>query len=89
MKSDAVLVIDQRNMVATLDNAAKKMESESQIALDVSGVARVDSPGLRALQDLVHKAGEKNVKVVLRGMNINVYKTLQLAHLTRSFSFAN
>lgn len=89
METTAVLVMDERNLIASLDTAGKSLQSELELTLDFSGVVRVDSPGLRAIQDLAHRAEEKKVKVVVRGVNVNVYKTLKLARLTQRFSFAN
>jgi anti-anti-sigma regulatory factor len=89
METIAVLVMDEHNLIASLDKAGKSLQSELELTLDFSGVGRVDSPGLRAIQDLAHRAEEKKVKVVVRGVNVNVYKTLKLARLTQRFSFAN
>jgi len=42
---------------------------------------------VRALQTLAATADEKTVKVVLRGVNIEIYKVLKLVKLARRFSF--
>jgi anti-anti-sigma regulatory factor len=52
-------------------------------------VSRVDPAAVRALEDIARVADEKNVKVVLRGVNVDVYKVLKLMKLTRRFSFVN
>ena len=50
---------------------------------------RIDSSALRALEEFARIADEKAVKVVLRGVNVDVYKVLKLVKLTRRFSFVN
>lgn len=82
--------IEQQNVVEDLEQAGKKLDPEQdpQI-LDFAAVRRIDSGGLRAIQDFAQRADEKKVKVVLRGVDVNVYKTLKLAHLTCRFSFVN
>lgn len=82
--------IDEVNVPASLERAAKKLQlGVEEVEVDLSRTLRIDSGGLRAFQQFVHKAEEKKVKVVLRAVNVNVYKTLKLARLSRSFSFVN
>ncbi len=57
--------------------------------LDFSSVRRIDSTALRALEEFARLADEKAVKVVLCGVNVDVYKVLKLVKLTRQFSFVN
>jgi anti-anti-sigma regulatory factor len=59
------------------------------LVLDFSSIARVDASALRALEKLADEAAAKNIEVVLRGVNVDVYKVLKLARLTRRFSFKN
>ena len=40
---------------------------------------------LRALEKLVNKADEKSVKIVLRDVNVEVYKVLKLVKLSARF----
>lgn len=87
--ADLALSIDEQNLVGSLEKARKSLEPESQLMLDLSSIRRIDSRGLRALQELVHQAEEIKGKVVLRGVKVDVYKALKLAHLTSSFSFVN
>jgi len=87
--ADLALSIDEQNLVGSLEKARKGLEPESQLMLDLSSIRRIDSRGLRALQELVHQAEEIKGKVVLRGVKVDVYKALKLAHLTRIFSFVN
>ena len=89
MEKNVVVVMDERSLLTTLDKAGKNLNGEQELTLDCSGVSRVDSSGLRAMQDLAHRAEEKSVRVVLRGVNVGVYKAMKLARLTRRFLFAN
>ncbi len=59
------------------------------LALDLSSVARVDASALRALEKLAEQAAARKVTVGLHGVNVDVYKVLKLARLTRQFSFTN
>jgi anti-anti-sigma regulatory factor len=86
----AFLSIEENNLISAFEKARQAMDGEAQqLGVDLSCVHRIDSAGLNAIQDLAHRADEKKVKVVLRGVNVNVYKMLKLARLTRHFSFAN
>jgi anti-anti-sigma factor len=77
-------------VVAALCEACEKLDgTEGEAILDFSPVRRIDSAGVRALVELARKAAEKNVKVVLRGVDVDVYKVLKLTKLTHRFSFAN
>ena len=57
--------------------------------LDLSAVRRLDTAGLRALEDFAGAADGKTVKVTLRGVNVDVYKVLKLARLSSRFSIVN
>jgi len=84
----AVKNIDQRRVTPTLQEAAEKLDgAEGEMILDFSSVRRVDSSVLQALEELARKAESTAVKVVLRGVNVDVYKVFKLVKLTRCFSF--
>ena len=59
------------------------------LVLDLSSVTRVDASAMRALEKLAEEAATKSIEVGLRGVNVDVYKVLKLARLTRRFSFKN
>jgi anti-anti-sigma regulatory factor len=61
--------------------------ANGELVLDFSSVRRIDPGAVRALQALAATADEKTVKVVLRGLNIEIYKVLKLVKLARRFSF--
>jgi anti-anti-sigma regulatory factor len=84
------LNIDDQRVVPALQEAGEKLDStQGETVLDFSSVRRIDSSALRALEGFARLADEKAVKVVLRGVNVDVYKVLKLMKLTRRFSFVN
>jgi len=86
----ALWSIDEQNVTSSLERAATSLDSEcQQVDLDFSSVRRLDSKGLRALQEFSCRAHEKRVAVALRGVNVDIYKTVKLARLAKSFSFVN
>jgi anti-anti-sigma regulatory factor len=50
-------------------------------------VRRIDAAALGALQKLAALADQKAVKVVLSGVNVDIYKVLKLMRLEPRFSF--
>ncbi len=86
----AVLSIDEKSIVPALQDAAKKLDGTGgETFLDFSSVRRIDSRAVRAMEEFTRIADKKAVKVVLRGVNVDVYKTLKLVKLTRKLSFVN
>jgi anti-anti-sigma regulatory factor len=73
-----------------LREAGEKLDgTEGEAVLDFSSVRRLDANAVRAIEELARVADEKAVKIVLRGVNVDVYKVLKLVKLTRRFSFVN
>jgi len=86
----AWLKIDEELVVPALREAAEKLDSaEGEIVLDFSSVRRIDPSALKAIEDLASKADDKSVRVVLRGVRIDVYKVLKLVRLAPRFSFVS
>jgi anti-anti-sigma regulatory factor len=84
------LKIDEERVVQELQEAAEKLDSaDDEVVLDFSSVRRIDPSVLRAMEEFAGKADNKGVKVVLRGVNVDVYKVLTLVNLTSRFSFVN
>lgn len=82
------LDMDEKRFALALREAGKKLGgTDGETILDFSAVRRVDSDALRALEEFTRIAVGKNVKVVLRGVNIDIYKVLKLVKLTRLLSF--
>jgi anti-anti-sigma regulatory factor len=52
-------------------------------------VRRIDPSALRAIEEFAGTADDKGVKVVLCGVNVDVYKVLKLMRLAPRFSFVS
>ena len=82
--------VDNQNVVSALEEVQKSLNrAQGEVVLDFSSVARVDGIALSSLVELANKAEAASVKVILRGVNVNVYKVLILMKLTSRFSFVN
>ncbi|MGA3213393.1 MAG: STAS domain-containing protein [Terriglobales bacterium] len=81
--------LTHERLITTLEQAGEKLDcADGEIGLDFSSVYRIDPSALEALEELARIADEKAVKVVLRGVNVDIYKVLKLMKLTSRFSFA-
>jgi len=86
----AWLKIDEGRFVETLQQARGTLEGVGgEVALDFSSVRRIDANAIRALEELADAAGCKGAKVVLRGVDVAVYRVLKLVKLAPRFSFMN
>ncbi|HLJ85391.1 MAG TPA: STAS domain-containing protein, partial [Candidatus Angelobacter sp.] len=84
------LEIDADRVTAALQDAEEKLDSaESEMVVEFSSVRRVDAAVLQALVRLATGAEAKGVKILLRGVNTDVYKALKLVELASRFSFVN
>jgi len=84
------LKIDEESIVRALQEAGEKLDSvEGEVALDFSSVRRIDPSAVRALEEFAGRADGKGVRVVLRGVNVGVYKVLKLVKLASRFSFVS
>ena len=82
------LTSDGEGAAPRLQEAIERLDSaEGELVLDFSGVQRIDPRGLGALEKLAGGADKKAVKVVLRSVNVAVYKVLKLMRLETGFSF--
>ncbi len=86
----AFLNVDEERVVFDLQEAGRNLDcTQGETGLDFSSVRRIDSGALQALEELARIADEKAVKIVLRGVNVDVYKVLKLVKLAHRFSFVN
>jgi len=84
------LKIDDQRVVHALRDAGGRLESvESEVVLDFSSVRRVDPTALRVMEEFVSMADDKGVKIVLRGVSVDIYKVLKLVRLASRFVFSN
>jgi anti-anti-sigma regulatory factor len=82
--------MDADNIVSVLLEAARRVDSaDGEVVLDFSSVRRIAPSTLRALEDLVNNADAKAIKVVLRGVDVDLYKVLKLVKLASRFSFVS
>ena len=81
--------VDPERVAHTLQQEAveKVNAAEGELLLDFSGVRRIDSSVVKALEELAGLADERSVKVVLRAVNMDIYRVLKLLKLTSRFSF--
>jgi anti-anti-sigma regulatory factor len=79
---------DGEGAVPALQEAIDHLDSaEGELVLDFSGVQRIDPRALGALEKLAGGADGKAVNIVLRRVNIAVYKVLKLMRLDARFAF--
>jgi anti-anti-sigma regulatory factor len=82
--------VDGAKVLEGLQEAAEKLETaDGELVLDFASVCRIDPNALRAMESFVSAADGKSVKVVLRSVNVDVYKVLKLVKLARRFSFVS
>lgn len=90
MVSIMSLKIDEERLVATLQEIGGRLESTvGDVIVDLSAVRRVNPAALDALAEFADMADEKEVNVVLRGVNVDVYRVLKLARLAQRFSLVS
>jgi anti-anti-sigma regulatory factor len=84
------LNIDEEHVVLDLQKAGANLDcSQGEAVLDFSSVRRIDSNALQAIEEFARMADEKAVKIVLRGVSVDIYKVLKLVKLAHRFSFVN
>ena len=75
------------NAVWIQDAVEKVNGGEQEVMLDFSDVARIDGNVVRALEELADVADERSVKVMLRGVNVDIYRVLKQLKLAERFTF--
>jgi anti-anti-sigma regulatory factor len=84
------LNLEETCLVPALQEAVQKLDgAEGEVILDFGAVRRIDSSALRAIEGFAGIADQKAIKVVLRGVNVDVYKVLKLVKLAPRFVFAS
>ena len=91
MSATAIFLnMDEERVVLALQEATSGLDGvQGEVVLDFSSVRRIDSGALLALEEFVQVADEKALKIVLRGVNVHMYKVLKLVKLTSRFSFVD
>jgi len=84
------LNIDEKGVVPALQGVEEKLDgAEGEVIVDFAAVHRIDLSALRAMEELAAIADKKAIKVLLRGVNVDVYKVLKLVKLAPRFSFVS
>ena len=82
--------IDRDRVAECIHEAHMQLDTaRDQTTLDFSSVLRISPKDLRAMEELAERADNQSVKVVLCGVNVDIYKVLKLVKLTSRFSFAS
>jgi anti-anti-sigma regulatory factor len=82
------MVVRMTTNAAWIQEAVEKLNrGESEVMLDFSSVLRIDGNVVSAIEELAGLADGKSVKVVLRAVNVDIYRVLKLLKLTQRFSF--
>jgi anti-anti-sigma regulatory factor len=82
------LTIEEGRIVSLLEQSGLRLDSaHGEAVLDFSSVRRINAEALRALEHFARIADEKAVKIVLSGVNVDVYKVLKLVKLAQRVSF--
>ena len=82
------LKIDGDRVAHAVEEAREKLNGTGgEVVLDFSSVHRIDPCALRAMESLAGTADDKDTKIVLRGVNVDIYKVLKLTKLAPRFSF--
>ena len=76
------------NLHEAVQNAIERLDTAGpEMVLDLSSVDRVEPGALHELAGLAGQAHDKSVKIVLGGVNIDVYKVLKLMKIEHRFLF--
>lgn len=90
MTIDVLRKVDNENVASALKELEQSFNpAQGEVVIDLSSVARLDGIALGSLAEFANKAETASVKVILRGVNVDVYKVLVLMKLTSRFSFVN
>jgi anti-anti-sigma regulatory factor len=88
--TELFLTVDAQCVAGTLQEARKRLESgEGEAVLDFSNVRRIDPKAVQALEELAQLGSGKAIRITLRGVSVDVYKTLKLMKLSEALSFVD
>ncbi len=80
--------VEEESAVKALRDAGKQLDpANGDVTLDFSAVHQIDASVVRAMEDLAERAEQKGIKVILGGVNVDVYKVLKLVRLSGRFAF--
>ena len=82
------MTIENEHVAADLRGIIEHLDG-AEVVLDFSAVRRLDAEALQTLEGLAGAATSKGVTLVLKGVQVDVYRVLMLARLTPRFTFVN
>jgi len=84
------LKIDEERAVQALQEAGGTMDSrEGDLLLDFSCIRRIQPSSLKVMEEFAGIADGKGVKIVLRGVSVDIYRVFKLVKLASRFSFVS
>lgn len=84
------LKLEEERLAQDLQAACARLHSaDGEVVVDLSAVRRIDPDGIAAIERLADQAEELRVRLLLRGVNVEVYKVLKLAKLAPRFVFVS
>ena len=79
---------DRKDVASAFQGALEKLDgADGEVVLDFTSVRRLDSSGMRAMEEFMGVADHKGVRVVLSGVSVSVYIVLKLTKLASRLSF--
>ena len=81
-----LLKLEEGPITPVLQQAAKNLEA-GEIVLDFSTVHWMDSSALKALEELAQSAADTQAFIVVRAVNVHLYKAIKLMKPAAKFSF--
>jgi ABC-type transporter Mla MlaB component len=82
------MTIDSERAAPMLRQEAVEMVNgaDANVTLDFSGLRRIDSGAVTALEELAALAQSRTIRITLQGVNTDIHKVLRLLNLTCRFS---
>lgn len=82
--------LETEHFVEILEDARKRLDSaEGEMIIDFSTVSRISPAAIGTLEELARLADAKAVRLVMRGVGVEVYKVLKLMKVASRFSYLN
>jgi anti-anti-sigma regulatory factor len=80
--------ISNEHLARDLQTAREKLEiANGELVLDWASVSRMGADSLAAIATLADTADEKSVRLIFRGVNIDIYRVLKLSNLSGRITF--
>lgn len=85
---ESSFIMNDEHVAEQLNDIREKLPTEGpELLLDFFLAQTLDPATIRALEELACAADRESAKVMLRGVNVEMYKVLKLAGLSDRFSF--